>query len=199
MDRRDFLSTSVAAGAMAGFGTLLKPEPALAKPPVKGEIRGFDLAPSTRPRPDAKWTDADGKSITLADFEGKVTLVNFWATWCPPCIRELPSIDRLQASMASDDFTVVGISIDRGGKPVARRLMRRLKLKHLDLYLDRDSSAARTLGLRNMPTTFLYDRKGREVGKLAGSAEWDTRDAKRLLKYFIDNPNYADKLPTRAS
>jgi thiol-disulfide isomerase/thioredoxin len=200
MDRREFLSgAAITTGALAGFGTLLNPTPALAKPPVRGEIRAFELAPSTRPRPNAKWTDADGKPVTLADFDGKVTLVNFWASWCPPCIRELPSIDRLQASMGSDKFTVVGISIDRGGKPVARRLMRRLKLKNLDLYLDRTSDAARALGLRNMPTTFLYDQKGREVGRLAGAAEWDTADAKRLLKYFVDNPGYADSLPMRPS
>ena len=108
-------------------------------------------------------------------------------------------MDRLQASMGSDDFTVVCISIDRGGKPVARRLMRRLKLQHLDLYLDRRSKAAQALGLRNIPTTFLFDRKGREVGKLTGSAEWDTPDAKRLLKYFVDNPDYADKLPVSSN
>ena len=96
-----------------------------------------------------------------------------------------------------DNFTVVAVSIDRGGKPVAMRLVKRLKIKHLTLYLDKESKTARDLGVRSMPTTFIFDRMGREVGKLEGGAEWDNKDAVALVKFFIDNPNYADKLPRK--
>jgi thiol-disulfide isomerase/thioredoxin len=154
----------------------------------------FQLAPSTRPRPTTTWKDASGKNLTLADFSGKVVLVNYWASWCPPCIRELPSIDRLQASLGGDNFTIVAINIDRGGKPIARRMVKRLKIKHLTLYLDRESNSARSLGVRSMPTTFVFDRKGREVGKLEGGAEWDDKAAVELINYFIKNPGYADNL-----
>lgn len=163
-------------------------------PKLEGGMEVFQVAPSVRPRPDAVWKDAAGKQVTLEDFKDKVILVNFWATWCPPCIRELPSIDRLQASMAGDDFTVVAINIDRGGKPVANRLLRRLKLKNLDLFLDRENKTVRSFGVRSMPSTFIFDRQGREVGKLEGAAEWDEPEAVALVKYFIDNPGHADGL-----
>ena len=166
-------------------------------PKLAGPMQVFQLAPSAKPRPTTTWRDGNGKAISLAKFKDKVVLVNFWATWCPPCIRELPSIDRLQASLGGDNFTVVAVSIDRGGKPVAMLLVKRLKIKHLTLYLDKESKTARDLGVRSMPTTFIFDRMGREVGKLEGGAEWDDKDAVALVKFFIDNPNYADKLPRK--
>ena len=89
----------------------------------------------------------------------------------------------------------MAINIDRGGKPVARKMLRRLKLKGLDLYLDRENTAVRGFGVRQMPTTYVFDRKGREVGKLEGSAEWDEPEAVALVKYFIDNPDYGDNPP----
>ncbi|MBT3989230.1 MAG: TlpA family protein disulfide reductase [Rhodospirillaceae bacterium] len=170
-------------------------------PKLSGAMQVFQLAPSTLPRPSASdgatWKDSKGNDLTLADFKGKVVMVNYWATWCPPCIRELPSIDRLQAALGGKDFTVVAISIDRGGKPIARRMVKRLKLKHLALYLDRESKSARKLGVKSMPTTFIFDRQGREVGKLEGGAEWDDAEAMALVKFFIDNPGYADSLPAK--
>lgn len=196
MDRREFLSAAAVTGAaVAGLSPLLIPTPAHAKPPVRGDIRTFQLAPSSRPRPDVSWKTGDGKTLTLADFAGKVVLLNFYAAWCPPCIRELPSVDRLQAKLASDKFEVIAMSIDAKGKTTARRLIKRqLKLQNLDLHLDPKSTVARTLGLRSMPTTYVFDAKGHEVGKLEGAAEWDSRDSIALMKYFIDNPKYSDSL-----
>lgn len=171
---------------------------AVAKEPVlKGQVQEFQLAPSSRSRPAVSWKDRSGKKVSLADFDGKVLMVNFWATWCAPCIRELPSIDRLQARLGGDKFTVAAISIDRGGKPVALRMLKRLNIKKLALYIDKDSSSARHLGVRNMPTTIIFDAKGREVGKLEGGAEWDSSEAIELVKFFIQNPGYADKLPLK--
>jgi thiol-disulfide isomerase/thioredoxin len=170
-------------------------------PELTGAMQVFQLAPSAQPRPSpsdgATWKDANGKVLNLANFGGKVVLVNYWATWCPPCIRELPSIDRLQARLGGDDFTIVAISIDRGGKPIARRLMKRLRLKNLALYLDPSSKSAKKLGVRSMPTTFLFDRKGREIGKLEGGAEWDDKEAIALIQYFIANPAHVDALPLK--
>lgn len=196
MDRREFLGTVAAAGAVAaGLSPLLISSPAHAKPPVRGEIRTFTLAPSIRPRPTTTWKTGDGKTMSLADFAGKVVLLNFYAAWCPPCIRELPSVDRLQAKLKSDKFEVIAMSIDAKGKSTARRLIKRqLKLQNLDLHLDPKSVLARSLGLRSMPTTYVFDAKGHEVGKLEGAAEWDSRDAVALMKYFIDNPKYSDSL-----
>jgi len=170
-------------------------------PNLKGAMQVFQLAPSALPRPSssdgATWKDENNKDISLADFKGKVVLLNYWASWCLPCIRELPSIDRVQGSLGGNDFTVVAINLDRAGKPKARQLTKRLKIKHLALYLDPKSDSARKLSVRSMPTTFIFDRNGREVGKLVGGAEWDEAEAVALIKYFINNPAYADSLPAK--
>jgi thiol-disulfide isomerase/thioredoxin len=164
-------------------------------PELKGHMQNFILAPVSRSRSGVQWKDGNGKDVGLDTYKGKVVLVNFWATWCAPCIRELPSLDRMQAALGGDDFQVIALNIDREGKRKAKRMVRRLKLKNLSLNLDREVKAAKTLGVLNMPTTFLFDAKGREVGKLEGGAEWDEKESLALIKYFIDNPDHADTLP----
>jgi thiol-disulfide isomerase/thioredoxin len=155
-------------------------------PPITGEVQKFIPANAGRLGPDVEWTNGNGDARRLDDFSGKVVMVNFWASWCRPCLRELPSIDRLQAAMAGDDFTVVAINIDQEGLRVAEPFARQLNLSSLSLYLDPRSIVSRAMGVQGMPTTVLYDRKGRELGRLEGIAEWDTPEAQALLQYYID-------------
>jgi len=166
------------------------------EPKLSGSMSAFQLNPideiNKKDRKDIIWKNADSNNVNLTDFKGKVILLNFWASWCLPCIRELPSIDRLQSKLGGKDFMVVAISLDRGGKKIATRLLKRLKINNLKLYIDRESKSARQLDVRVMPTTFIFDRKGRELGKLQKGAEWDDTNAFALVKFFIDNPTYAD-------
>jgi thiol-disulfide isomerase/thioredoxin len=152
---------------------------------VEGQVQNFLLG--NRPGPDAQWRSGEGAKVSLADFTGKVVMVNFWATWCAPCIRELPSINRLQAVLGGDDFTVVAINIDTGGEAVAAPFAKRLKIGNLDLYLDPRGATSRAMGVNVMPTTVVYDRAGQEVGRLEGGAEWDSPEALALLHWFINN------------
>ena len=170
-----------------------------AGPERVGQMQSFAMTPSLRPRLTVGWKDASGQEVSLAAFRGKVVMLNFWASWCSPCLRELPSINRLQARLGGDQFTVVALNVDRGGKSVASRYTRRLKLDKLALYVDQDNNAAKSMKLQNMPTTIIFDSKGREVGRLVGAAEWDTEEAVNLLKWFIDNPGYAGNLPSGAN
>ncbi len=170
-----------------------------AGPELSGHMQNFQLVRSTRPRPADTWMDEAGKTVSLADFAGKVVMVNFWASWCPPCLRELPSINRLQAALGGKDFTVVALNIDQAGKSIAKRLTRKLKLDKLALYLDPKSAVPKSWKIKTMPTTILFDRQGREVGKLEGGVEWDTQATIKLVKFFIDNPGYADTLPVKKS
>jgi thiol-disulfide isomerase/thioredoxin len=184
---------------IAGFAVLAATQaPATANaagPELTGPMQNFTLAPAARGRAGIKWKDAKGNATGLADYQGQVVLLNFWATWCAPCIRELPSLDRLQASLGGDDFQVIALNVNREGKRKAKRMLRRLKLKNLALNLDREVKVAKILGVLNMPTTFLFDRQGRELGKLGGAAEWDEKESIQLIKYFIGNPDHADTLP----
>lgn len=152
---------------------------------IEGQVQNFIV--NERPGPDTEWRSGDGAKVSLADFNGKVVMVNFWATWCAPCIRELPSINRLQATLGGDDFTVVAINIDTGGKAVAAPFAKRLEIDNLDLYLDPRGSTSRAMGVNVMPTTVVYDRQGKEVGRLEGGAEWDSPEALALLRWFIEN------------
>jgi thiol-disulfide isomerase/thioredoxin len=113
-------------------------------------------------------------------------LVIFWATWGAPCIREMPSLDRLQAVFDPGKFQIVAVNEDRAGPQKALPFLKKLGIEHYTSYFDRDLALARALRLRGMPTSFLIDGKGNVVGALAGIAEWDSREAVALIRYYID-------------
>ena len=154
-------------------------------PPITGQVQNFAVAEQPRSGPETAWRTEKGEPVSLVEFRGRVVMLNFWATWCAPCIRELPSIDRLQAVLGGEDFAVIAVNIDRGGREVAAPFSARLGLKNLDLYLDADSTFSRAVGVNVMPTTIVYDRAGVERGRLEGAAEWDTPEALELLRWFI--------------
>lgn len=160
--------------------------PALAGPPLNGWMEQFTPNETPKPVPETGFLDEAEKPLTLADFKGRVILVNFWATWCAPCVRELPSLDRLQGDMGGKDFAVVAVSIDRGGVRTAEPFLRtKLRLDRLGLYVDKRMELARALGVKGMPTSFLIDRGGNVRGSLTGIAEWDEKDAKALIRYYL--------------
>jgi len=179
----------VLAGAFAVAGVFAAADGA--GPPRDGWMQQFTLIDPPLPAPQTEFRTADGAATTLAAFRGKVVLVNFWATWCAPCIREMPTLGRLQAALGGDRFTVAAVSIDRGGARVAQSFLKKLDAKNpgvgaLPLYLDGKMALAAALGVRGMPTTFLLDRDGRLVGQLTGIAEWDSPEAQALIRYYID-------------
>jgi thiol-disulfide isomerase/thioredoxin len=135
--------------------------------------------------PEVKFQDAAGKERTLADWRGKVVLLNLWATWCLPCRKEMPALDRLQRELGSDRFEVVALSVDRTGLAGARKFLDETKVEKLALYADGTARMANTLRAAGLPATLLIDRDGREVGRLLGPAEWDGEDAKRLIRWAL--------------
>ena len=157
-------------------------------PPTGGQMQNFLIAGARLPGPTQTWSNGDGQTVSLEDFRGKVVLVNFWASWCAPCLRELPSVNALQRDLGSDQFEVVAINIDQQGKRVAEPFAQRLKLDDLELYLDPRGRISRGVGVQVMPTTVLYDRNGLEIGRMEGPAEWDQADAKKLMQFYIDEP-----------
>jgi thiol-disulfide isomerase/thioredoxin len=122
---------------------------------------------------EAAFRDADGAERRLADFAGQGLVVNLWATWCPPCVEEMPSLDRLARQVRNDGIEVLALSQDRGGTEVVRAFYGRLGIRHLGLWLDPRGAAARAWGARGLPTTLIVDRAGREAARLEGSTGWD--------------------------
>lgn len=132
--------------------------------------------------PDITFTDGAGKEVKLSDFKGRTVLLNLWATWCAPCREEMPALDRLQEMLGSDKFEVVALSLDRKGLEASKKFLDDTKATHLKLYADPSAKQGNVLKIVGMPTTILIDGDGRELGRLAGPAEWDSADAKKLIE-----------------
>ncbi len=162
---------------------------ATAEPPAfNGSARPFVFLKEPRAVQIGPFADAEGKSVTLERYRGKVLLVNFWATWCAPCIHEMPTLDRLQAALGGPGFAVLTVSLDRKGMAAVGPFWEEQGYKHLPILLDSRWKTARRLGVSGLPATFLLDRKGRIVGYLIGPAEWDSPEAKAFLRFHIARP-----------
>ena len=141
-----------------------------------------------KPVPELQFQDGAGRARSLADFRGKVVLLNLWATWCTPCREEMPALDRLQAKLGGAEFEVVALSIDQQGAPVVRKFFDEVGVKALQLYIDSSAQAGFKLATVGLPTTVMIDREGREVGRRVGPAEWDSPKIVEELRSLIDAP-----------
>ena len=160
--------------------------PAVQMPPPEPSEFPFDLLDPPRALPELRFVDGEGRPLTLADFRGKVILLNIWATWCIPCLREMPTLDRLQAKLGGPRFEVVVLSIDIGGVGVVKKFYRALRLEALGIYVDKTTRARTALGITGIPTTLLIDRQGREIGRFAGPAEWDSKEAIKTIRRYLE-------------
>ena len=152
-----------------------------------GQMQNFTFFDAPKQVEGVSFVDAEGRKLGLADFRGKFVLVNLWATWCGPCRREMPSLDRLQARLSGGDFTVLALSQDRKGVAAVQKFLAQIGTKNLDVFVDSSARSARKLGAIGLPTTVLLDREGKVVGRLIGSAEWDSDEAARLIKSVIQD------------
>ncbi|MGE3279972.1 MAG: TlpA family protein disulfide reductase [Alphaproteobacteria bacterium] len=187
---------------MLGYGAAFWPSPTVAPPgsaPSAPAATTFELSVFDQPRdvPEIRFVDSESRSLTLADFRGKVVLLNVWATWCVPCRHEMPSLDRLQARLGGKDFVVLALSIDRAGLPAIKRFYEELGLQHLGVYVDASGASSRALGAPGLPTTLLIDRDGREVARKMGAAEWDSPDMIARIRQQIETPPGPEESPRR--
>ena len=134
-------------------------------------------------QPTFAFNTPDGE-VRLEDFRGQVVLVNAWATWCPPCVAEMPSLDRLQQLRGGEDFAVVPISLDRRMEDITQWYGRN-DIEALPVIHDGTFGINARLELPGLPTTILYNRQGREVARLPGEAEWDSPEALALIDYLV--------------
>lgn len=132
------------------------------------------LREEARPLPAFTFLDAEGQEKTVSDFAGQGLVLNLWATWCAPCVAEMPALEKMAAALAGERIAVLPLSSDRGGKPVVDAFYQRVGLTGLGVWLDPRGAAARALGARGLPTTVIVDRTGQERARLEGDAAWDT-------------------------
>lgn len=181
------LATIVLAGVLAGSviapgGT---PSRASEPPAFAGVNRPFVFTAGRPEVADLDITGPDGQAMKLSDLRGKVVLLNLWATWCPPCVKEMPSLDALQAELGGPGFEVVALSLDRGGKAQVEPFFMETDISHLAMYLDPKMTAMKAIKPPGLPTTLLIDAEGREIGRLAGEAHWDSAEAKAFIRHFM--------------
>jgi cytochrome c biogenesis protein CcmG, thiol:disulfide interchange protein DsbE len=134
--------------------------------------------------PDITVTALNGSTLKLSDLKGKVVMLNFWATWCPPCREEIPSLMKLNAAMAGKPFQMLAVSVDEGGKPAIEDFFRTSKTE-LPAYTDQDGNASKTYGITGVPETFLIDKKGVIVKKVIGPLAWDGPEAIAFLEGLV--------------
>jgi thiol-disulfide isomerase/thioredoxin len=147
-----------------------------------GDMAAFVTKKPPEAVPDITFLDAAGKEVHLSSFKGKTVLLNLWATWCAPCRQEMPALNELQKELGGDKFEVIALSLDHGGYDASRKFLDDLKATDVKLYADPTSKQGMALKLIGMPTTILIDKDGKEVGRLAGEAKWNSPDAKRLIQ-----------------
>ena len=169
-------------GAAAGFFLLPSLESG-----SDGSPAGFAVAAQPQPAPMAEFRTAAGKHLTLADFRGRVVLLNIWATWCGPCRSEMASLDRLQALHRNDGLAVLAVSVDDDGSVAVRRFFQQSNIRNLTVYLDADRTTEHAFGASAIPTTLLIDRDGKVLGSLVGAMEWDSPDALALIRHYLDS------------
>ena len=184
------MRTSILALA---FLVTLSARVAAAEPPSN-----FVLHPEHTPMPGVYFVDRNGITHTLADFSGKVVLLNLWATSCVRCGLELLALDRLQRMLGGPSFEVIAVSIDLGGSEPGR-FQKAIGIKELGLFHDPSAQTVGDLGVVELPTTLLIDRDGYEVGRFMGPAGWDEPKSVIFLRDRLeirqDLSSFARELP----
>jgi thiol-disulfide isomerase/thioredoxin len=179
-----FYSVEGNAGNSASCSAAAKSAQAL-RPLAKGEVAAVEVSTRPQPAPELAFAGPDGQPTTLSAFRGKTVLVNLWATWCAPCLKEMPALDALQAALGGKDFAVVAINIDTRNLDRPKTWLADNKVAALPYYADPQAGVFQALRaarkIEGMPVSLLVDPEGCELAILQGPADWASADAKTLI------------------
>lgn len=129
----------------------------------------------------------DGTKATLDDFEGRIVVLNFWATWCPPCVKEMPSLDRLQAEFDLEEVRVVAVATGRNPVEQVRSFLADHEIDNLEVLFDQKTRLSGAFGVFGLPVTSILDRDGREIARLSGDADWNSSSALQIVRLIADS------------
>jgi peroxiredoxin len=130
--------------------------------------------------PDFTLPDLEGRPVQLREFRGKLVLLNFWATWCAPCLHEMPSMERLYQTFKGTEFVLLAVSMDRQGAQAAKPYVENLQLT-FPVLVDHTNDIGRRYGVRGLPSTYLIDPDGQLLGAVVGARDWHQAEAKALI------------------
>lgn len=152
----------------------------------EGDMRKLNFHSEPREVSAETFIGEDGSEMTLAAYEGQITVLNFWATWCAPCRAEMPDLADLQTQMGDEDLSVVTIATGRNPRPAMERFFEEIAVDNLPLHADPRSTLARDMGVLGLPITVILDRDGNEIARLQGDAKWNSENAIEILTAIRD-------------
>jgi thiol-disulfide isomerase/thioredoxin len=171
--------------AVAIFANVAQADTAALEALRAGDMQKLVFAPEPQVASDVAFTDAEGGEHRLSDWRGKVVLLNFWATWCAPCRKEMPMLEALQAEFGGDTFEVVPVATGRNSVQGITRFYGEIGVDNLPILLDPKQALAREMGVFGLPVTVILDAEGREIARLIGEADWQSDSAKAIVAALI--------------
>ena len=157
-----------------------------ASEPSDGTVNSFRWLKNPLVLPEISVEHWPARRVNLSRYKGKIVLLNFWASWCPPCVRELPALDRLQKRLGGEQFTVMAISLDRSAEPAREMFVDRLALEHLDFFIEPAEHLGKIFPVDVLPSNFIIDRDGRVIGMLRSFVDWESPAADEFVERLID-------------
>ena len=151
----------------------------------EGDMRKLVIHAEPIAGSDEPFTGEDGREMTLAAYEGQIAVVNFWATWCAPCRKEMPMLAELQTELGGEDLQIVTIATGRNPRLAMEAFFDEIGVENLPLHTDPRQSLARSLGVLGLPVTIILDREGQEIARLQGDADWSSESAKAILAALV--------------
>lgn len=152
---------------------------------AKGPLAALLVHDGPKEIPAFSFRNGAGKDLTLADFKGRVVLLNLWATWCAPCRKEMPDLAELQKEMGGPGFEVVALSLDRKGADASSAFLKETGAGNLALYTDQESKALAAVNALGLPATLLVNKDGKEAARLLGPAPWSSDEAKAIIRELM--------------
>lgn len=150
-------------------------------------LQTIQVLDTPEPVEDVSFVLADGSSKSIKDYMGRGLVLNFWATWCAPCVREMPELDAIKAELIHDGIDVIAVSMDREGHSAIEKFYKDTSILHLEALHDPRSTAGRTLNILGLPTTLIINPRGEEVARISGIHHYDTKETKDYLRRCIAN------------
>lgn len=152
----------------------------------EGTMKKLRVHPEPQETSALAFVDREDAEHTLAEYRGKTILLNFWATWCAPCRKEMPALSALQAELGGDDFEVVTVATGRNPLRAVEEFLAERNIDNLPLLFDPTQAFARDMGVLGLPVTVIVDAEGREIARMQGDAEWDSPSAKAIIGAVIE-------------
>jgi len=153
-----------------------------------GDMRKLNFHSTPKEVSDKAFQLADGAGTgVLADYHGKIVLLNFWATWCAPCRAEMPMLEELQVELGGEDFAVLTLATGRNSPAGIVKFFTEAGITHLPRHQDPKQALAREMAVLGLPITVILDREGHEIARLRGDAEWNSDSAKAILSALIND------------